>query len=382
MNKSLEERFIAFAKSLDGAECIDGLPLTAEQSAAQKGDFFFNGRAIVGEIKSLKTNTQDKIDIILKPYEETPEWPVFYGEQEVHKILDFLPNRDELRAKIFNSVTDSIEGIIEKANRQIRETKRTFDLPSAGGLLIILNDLVDVFAPGVLARRVTKCLRKRTPSGQIRFPEITLVWALNAAHYAQITPTLKGMPILVMPSGLPDPNHIEKFVGLLGRKWAEYDGKPYLKTTADILKRHEFKKFSDDAKKQVPMPRHEVWRLRYRESPHLRSLTRSELLEYGQKVMARTSRMLSIDAKRRPTKELMDELGAQLTHFIEEMNFRAIDMREFMPKVEALNDRLHIPTKNRKKQSKEYKNKIGRGARCPCQSGKTYSKCCGRKGSN
>lgn len=204
MNKSLEERFITFAKSLDAAECIDDLPLTAEQKAGKRGDFFFNGRTIVGEIKSLKTNTQDKINALLQPYEGTPEWPLFYGEQEVHKIVSFLTNRDELNSKIFNTITDSIEGIIEKANRQIRETKRTFDLPSAGGL--------------------------------------------------------------------PDPNDIESFVGLLGRKWSAYDGKPFLKTTADYFKGQEFKKFSDDAKKQAPMPRHEVWRLKYRENPHLRAL--------------------------------------------------------------------------------------------------------------
>ena len=33
----------------------------------------------------------------------------------------------------------------------------------------------------------------------------------------------------------------------------------------------------------------------------------------------------------------------------------------------------------KKRQSKAYKNKIGRGARCPCNSGKTYARCHGRR---
>jgi hypothetical protein len=322
---------------------------------------------------------EGKIEAILRPYENTPEWPHFYGEQEIQKILNFLPDKDKINARLFNAVTDSIEGIIEKANRQIRTTKRTFNLASAGGLLIILNDLVDILSPDILARRVRKCFHKRTATGEIRFPEVTLVWAINAAHYTQITPTLKGMPLLIMPSGLPDPNNIDGFVQTLDKKWSAYEGKPFLITDDDTFEKSEFRKFSDDAKKKAPMPRHEVWRLQYKENPYLRSLSKEELLQHGQKVIARSGRMISVKAKQKPSKELMDELGSQFTHFLEEMNFRAIDMREFGPKVQALNERFHIITKEKKKQSREYKNKIGRGAPCPCQSGKTYSKCCGRK---
>jgi SEC-C motif len=43
-------------------------------------------------------------------------------------------------------------------------------------------------------------------------------------------------------------------------------------------------------------------------------------------------------------------------------------------------DVFKIRTKNR--PSKAYKNKIGRGARCPCNSGKTYARCHGRGGKN
>jgi hypothetical protein len=35
--------------------------------------------------------------------------------------------------------------------------------------------------------------------------------------------------------------------------------------------------------------------------------------------------------------------------------------------------------RKKKGSSKAYKNKIGRGARCPCNSGKTYARCHGRK---
>lgn len=111
------KRCITFAKGLERAEFIDDLALTPEQKAAQRADFFFKDRTIIGELKSLKTNTEDKIEAILKPYEDNPEWPHFYGQQELHKIINFLPDKEKINVRLFNAVTDSIEGIVEKANR-------------------------------------------------------------------------------------------------------------------------------------------------------------------------------------------------------------------------------------------------------------------------
>jgi hypothetical protein len=244
MSQTLEDRFVRFAKGLDGVEVIDDLDLTREQQQAQKADFFFQGRTIIGELKSLKTDTAGKVDVILEPYRDAPEWPHFFGEVELHKVINALPNKDELNRKIFSAVTDSIEGVMEKANRQIRTTKKTFDLPDAGGLLIILNDLVDILSPDMLVHRVGRCFGKKTAEGQVRFPEITVVWAINAAHYSQITPTLKGRPLLILPSSMPDPHNIANFVETLGRKWAAFDGVPHFRTDAEGFRKQRFRTFS------------------------------------------------------------------------------------------------------------------------------------------
>lgn len=330
MDKTLEERFIQFVRSFDGAEIIDDLPLTPRQQAAQKGDYFFNSRTIIGEQKSLKISTAHKIETILKPYENTPEWPLFYGEQELHKIVNFLPDGEKINAKIIEAVTDSIETLIKKANRQIRVTKETFNLPSAGGLLIIVNDLVDILSPDMLALRVRRCLQKQTAAKEKRFQEITVVLAVNAVHYTQITPTLKAMPILIMPSGLPDPNDIQSFAQVLAERWSTFEGKPHLKAAAEIFKKLKFNKFSDDDRTKRPMPRHEVWQRQYRNNPHLRKLSKEELIRYGLIASSQMDEMLSVESKRELTAEYMEEVGRKFTHFLEEMNFRGIDMREFI----------------------------------------------------
>jgi len=39
--------------------------------------------------------------------------------------------------------------------------------------------------------------------------------------------------------------------------------------------------------------------------------------------------MLCTESREKLTPELMDEVGQKFMHFVEEMNFRGIDMREF-----------------------------------------------------
>ncbi len=62
MDKTLTEKFISFVRSYEGAEIIDDLLLTPEQQAAQKADYFFNGRTIIAEQKSLEISTAHKIE--------------------------------------------------------------------------------------------------------------------------------------------------------------------------------------------------------------------------------------------------------------------------------------------------------------------------------
>lgn len=113
------------------SESIDDLTLTREQQRANKADYFFEGRSIIGELKTLYSDTAPKVEAILAPHKERPEWPIFFGQQELQKILRHLPDRDEVNAKIIQAITDSIERVVEKANRQIRATKETFGLPGA-----------------------------------------------------------------------------------------------------------------------------------------------------------------------------------------------------------------------------------------------------------
>jgi hypothetical protein len=391
-DQNLEARFKVFAKTLEGAECIDELELTREQEKANKADYFFNNKDVIGELKALQTDASSKIEKVLAPYRDTPEWPLFFGERDIQKILDYLPDKEKINEKLVEAITDSIEGVVEKANRQIRETKRTFNLPDAGGLLIVLNDLVDIFSPELITYRVRRSLNKRTRTGELRFPNISAVLIIGGSHYTQLNPNLKGIPVLIITNNVPEAKRVEEYVSILIRHWSAFDGHPLIEMDGAQAMATQFRKFSDDTKQQQgPISVQQYWEYQYQKRPYLRPLSKEDLLQFGRQVFEEMTPNFLKGVPKAPQEQVEDQM-MRFTHFLDEMRFRGIDMREFTAKLDGFKEKVDelimqhqggrkqlrpLTRAQQKRQSKAYKNKIGRGAPCPCQSGKTYSRCCG-----
>jgi hypothetical protein len=327
-DKNLEGRFTEFVRTIENAECIDDLDLTPEQEKTKRADFFFNRRAIISEFKSLQTDTSAKIATILEPYRDSPEWPMLYGEQELQRVLSFLPNGKEINTQIAIAVTDSIESVIESANRQIRSTKNSFGLPNAGGLLVIFNEDVAVLAPDVVAFRVRKTLRKKTQSGDVRYPHVNTVIVINTGHYSQLTPQLKGIPILIIPSALPDPNGVEAFANSLLPQWSTFDRQPLLKVKTEDFPKLKFERFEKPQKSDAPksIKRYEYWRLQYGRRRYLQSLDDEQLVKYGQELFEDLAPRFFKGAPETP-QNVMAGLMERFTHLLEETGLRGLDLR-------------------------------------------------------
>ena len=51
---------------------------------------------------------------------------------------------------------------------------------------------------------------------------------IGGAHYTQLKPDLKGIPILIIPNGVPQADWVEKFIGELNRMWAAFERAPFI----------------------------------------------------------------------------------------------------------------------------------------------------------
>ena len=331
-----EKRFYAFAKSLPGVECVDEMDLNPEQVAARKADVLFDHRRIVCELKSLKKDTGGKVERILAPHKERPEWPIFFGSVQVQQILKHLPDGDQIHRQIFDGITSAIKELVRSANGQIRRTKETFGLPSAGGMLVILNEFVDILSPSIIAHKIDELFRKKTPDGEPCFPEINAVWVINESHTQQLTPDLEGVPAIIMTNVVPDVMDVTGFIESLQPKWAAFHGVPLIRIQGNDLDNFNFRSRSRKPQEsEMTISAAEMWRRQYRKRPYLRTLTKQELSDYfGRLLSAQAPGYLK--GATETQESLSRELKEPWTHLLEEVNLRGLDMREFSAVVEPL----------------------------------------------
>lgn len=338
-DKNLEGRIKVFLSDWEEAESIDDLDLSEQQQKRKKADYFFRGRTIIGELKALYEDTASKIEHILAPYRESSEWPLLFGEQSLENLLQHLSNATEIRGEIFDSITSSIEGAVENANRQIRTTKETFGLPDAGGLLIILNDAVDILAPDLIVYRVRKSLNKRTPEGRLRFPHVSAVVVIGGAHYSPMKAKFQGIPIVTIPTTAPEADRVADFISVMNTKWSEYDRRPLFSIEAAEFSKLTFRSVRHEINERSAFTQQDYWNAMYRRAPYLRSLDEEPLLDFGVKAFEDVSVRLLKGAPKIPDDE-MERIIIKWSNFLDEANHRGTDMKRFVAKLKGLDERL------------------------------------------
>jgi hypothetical protein len=331
--RGLEERFFEFAKTIPGCERIDDLKLTRPQDRAEKADLFFEQRKIVTEVKNLAKDTSHKIEPILDPYRESEHFPMFYGQWPLEDVLGPLPEGPALKRQIFEAVTSAIPELVRKANRQIRTTKQTFHKPKAKGLLVILNDLIGVMTPEIIAHGVHSTLIKRNPDKSLQFSEIAYVWIISETHFLQITPSLVGIPGLMMNHPFINDPQVEAFVTSLQPKWAAFHGVPLVEIHADGTPPNlPYVELGGITQRSEQITRSELWRREYRAAPYLRPMTKEQLLSFGAKLLNEVGKHFLVgntstdDERMKGVRRWGD--------FLEEVNARRVDMRELKPYID------------------------------------------------
>ncbi|MBV9068999.1 MAG: hypothetical protein JO093_01230 [Acidobacteria bacterium] len=339
---SLEERIYRFAEQHPFAEIIDRLDLTPEQKDAEKADLFFENRTFIAEVKALSTDTSSKIEAILKPYEESDDWPLFYGRRDIGGILPHLPNSEALRKKLYEAVSSAIPELVRKANRQIRVTKQTFGLPEAHGILIVLNDLVEILNPEIIAHRVGITLAKKNPDKSLQFSEIQAVWIVSEQHMVRLTPSLRAFPEIVMSHpALPNDALTDEFLRRIQGFWAAFNGLPVVWLQPEQFKNLKYQSAGEKQDEALPITTSEHWAREYRARPYLRSLSADELLTYGAKLVVESGNQFLKGSPSRHHERMRG--GRRFGEFMEEFNHRNLDLRALAPYTESA--RMFLPAR-------------------------------------
>ncbi len=214
MANQFEAVFGRFIESIGGQV----LPRSADESA----DFAFRADNVVIELKTLERDVRaDHADKLGKLVNEWARRGLvrIYGRATID--LQKLPL--ECQREWLDILEGPIEGIVRKANRQIRSTKARERLPSAKGLLLIVNDgnLLHT-APAEYVNLVARVLKKKGPGGGVKFPDIRGIVYFSYRVVAAGDSRLFWAPGTIDPTADAD---LQAFQFRLGNEWFAYYSK-------------------------------------------------------------------------------------------------------------------------------------------------------------
>lgn len=332
MASSIKERFKAFISQLPSAEVIDDLDLPSEFDDEKRADFLIENRRTIIELKTLESDPEYKVHNELNNHKERDEYPLFYGELELNKVLKHLPDGTEINKKIFYKISRSVEKAFRKADKQIGATKEILGCENSFGLLVFLNEDIEVLSPETIAYRVSELLAKTESNGQVHYKNITSVWFILENYTLKTKGGSKLLPsIMIDGPGAVDQNEFSQVLDKLQRMWASFNNVPIV--TADIKKIDDTKFIPIsklEAEHQRALPRHELWRKHYRKSPYLRTLSDEDVLKHGSRLVGFMTPHFIKGGHKIPF-DKMTQFMEGWTHFLEEIKFRGLDLKQ-MPK--------------------------------------------------
>ena len=215
MVKSDQGNFEAlFARFIEGA---GGEILAAGPEEA--ADFLFRAERIVVELKTLQRDSRDayvrKLSVLMGTWAQRGQlWVI--GTTVVN--LRNMP--PQAQREWLNLLEAPIEGIIRKANRQIRSTKNRERVPDSKGLLLIVNDGNFLLtAPDIFMTLVARVLQKRTEAGERKFPHIRGVVYFSYRVAAAVEQNLFWVQGTVEPAA---DSAMQVFQSKLRAEWVAY----------------------------------------------------------------------------------------------------------------------------------------------------------------
>ena len=328
MPKSLRDRFQEFITKLPYSEVIDELETPKIFIDEKRADYFIENRKVIIEQKTLESDPEYKVHEELDKHRERDEFPLIYGEVELSKILKHLPDGDSINGKLFYKVSRSIEKSFRSADKQIKSTKEIFNCSNSSGLLVLLNENIDVLSTEIISYRISELLAKLDDSGNLRYPHITSVWLIFENY------TYKSKPgHTLLPSIIVDGPNYEKYKDLdiiyfnLQKEWAAFNGIPFITKNIKKIRDAKFARshLRDENKKFLSQ--HDIWRKQYRHDPYLRVLSEEVILEHGARLLELMKPHFIKSGKKYPA-EIMQQFMEGWTHFLEECEIRGIDLKK------------------------------------------------------
>ena len=325
IGQSLEDRFLYFMDNHELVENLDDLACFQEE----KADYLFSDRDLIIEVKNIESDPSFKLEELNENLKNEPDYPLFFGEKNLTDVFEHFENSDELSQIAYKKLTMQVERALEKAEKQIKNTRKKFGLDSAYGVVIILNDLVKVLDPDHIASRAAKFLLK-TNNGRYRYKNINSIVLISETHKVKNSgPYEEALPIVFINSPHTQANslHNLKLDDLL-KQWSHFCGRQYIEIERKISQADNYFNERGSNATERPMVRQELWRAQYITNRYYKKLSDDDFLKAVAVVM---DELMPHFLKNKPnlSENKLMELMQASTHCVEEAQIRNMDMRHF-----------------------------------------------------
>jgi hypothetical protein len=237
----------------DFTESVDALTKSRYPKGFQKADYLARNRSFIIEQKSLDQDVDDKVQAILCNLVRTcgPRDPEHVTLAGIIDAIAQLPRGNPFASKLRAILTQRIDDLVAKADKQTRDTRKFFGLTTAVGVVVILNENAPLIEPDYFQDKSWDMLRKENSAGELRYPENQVVILISEAHRVVTTADVEMIPVetTFSDAGLKNPA-AQAFAEELRQRWADFNQAvtgEWLGPTREITPRGAAKLFATKA---------------------------------------------------------------------------------------------------------------------------------------
>lgn len=223
---TLKDRFDDFCRQYPGSVAIDSLDNPPK--GVQKGDYLFENKTVVCEVKCLEADMAKKLVAILKKDGIDPaELPK--GRHIIEDLYLKLPRKMKGKNRykaLVKKITSSVEKAIDDAANQIRDTKTHLNIADSDGLLVVLNEEVNVIGQPLVMERLGLAVKKKNAGEDPYHSEVTRILHIGETNAVETPNGDMRVNIVLQNPHATAKGDIDGFVKKLASAWGEYNGEP------------------------------------------------------------------------------------------------------------------------------------------------------------
>jgi hypothetical protein len=106
-----------------------------------------------------------------------------------------LPPGNLLKPRLRAILTQRIDDYLAEADKQTRDTRMTFAIPTAVGVVVVLNEHAQLIEPDYFMDKAWDLLRKEVAPGKLRYPENQVAILISEAHRVPSTDGSEMIPV-------------------------------------------------------------------------------------------------------------------------------------------------------------------------------------------